>query len=52
MPLKLLLVDDEPIVLHGMQNALDWKQLGNDTILLADDGVSALRLSEAQSQYI
>lgn len=43
--IKLLIVDDEPIILEGLKN-LDWRMLGYEVIGTATNGVTAVALSE------
>ena len=40
--LKVLLVDDEPFILQGMQVLLDWKEMGFEIVCAASDGKEAL----------
>ena len=40
---KLLLVDDEPLVLIGMQGMLNWAALGYEVVGTARNGAEALR---------
>jgi len=49
---SLLLVDDEKAVLDGLLHAVDWNELGFDTINLASDGQSALELVQKNNYHI
>lgn len=44
---RVLLADDEPIILSGLQSMLDWEQLGCAVCGAARDGRQALELVEA-----
>lgn len=44
---RVLLADDEPIILSGLQSMLDWGQLGCTVCGAARDGQQALELVEA-----
>ncbi|WP_059102639.1 response regulator transcription factor [Shouchella shacheensis] len=41
--MRVLLVDDEPIILQGLQAIIDWKALGCELIGTASNGDEALR---------
>lgn len=43
--LKLLIVDDEELTRRGLISALDWKSLGIDEIIQANDGVNGLSMA-------
>lgn len=43
---RVILVDDESIVLEGLQRIIDWKSLGYQIIATADDGSTCLKLLE------
>ena len=45
----ILLVDDEPLVLIGMQSMLDWKGLGYELVGTARNGAEALKIIEGDS---
>ena len=49
---RVLLVDDEPLVLIGMQSMLDWQALGFEIIGTARNGAEALKIVEEQSPDI
>lgn len=40
--LKVLLVDDEPFILRGMEELIDWEQEGFKIVGSASDGEEAL----------
>lgn len=42
--MKLLIVDDEPVIVRGLLKLLDYRALGYDTILSADNSTDALAL--------
>ena len=42
--MKLLIVDDEPVIVRGLLKLLDYKALGYDTVLSADNSTDALAL--------
>ena len=42
--MKILIVDDEFQIRSGLQQGIDWKQLGIREVLVADNGISALQL--------
>lgn len=44
--LKLLLIDDEPIILKGMAETYDWHSMGYEVVGMADSGEAALALIE------
>lgn len=45
---KILLVDDEPLVLIGLQGMLDWSQLGWEVVGTARNGKDALGIIKEQ----
>lgn len=45
---RVLLADDEPIILSGLQSMLDWERLGCTVCGAARDGQQALELVEAR----
>ncbi len=44
--MRLLIVDDEPYTREGLKEEIDWKKLGIDEILDADDGETARNMLE------
>ena len=44
MILKVALVDDEQIILNGLQSVIDWKSFGCEVVGIAADGRSGLDL--------
>lgn len=47
--LRLLIVDDEPIILEGLQKIIDWERFGFNVVAVASDGESAF---EKARQYL
>ena len=47
--LKLLIVDDEPIILEAMQKVVDWHAIGYEIVGAAANGVEALKIVKAMS---
>jgi two-component system response regulator YesN len=45
---NVLLVDDEESVLNVLRTSIDWQGLGIETLLTANDGISALEVFEQQ----
>ena len=43
--LRVLLVDDEPFILRGMKELIDWKNEGFEIVGSAADGEEALLFS-------
>lgn len=50
--MKILIVDDEALVRNGLKNSINWESLGISTVLLADDGVQAVRLAHQEQPAI
>jgi len=46
--IKLIIVDDEPVICQGLRYTIDWKELGVEVIGEAYDGEEALRLMERE----
>lgn len=44
--MKLMIVDDEKLTREGLTQNIDWKSLGFDEVMQADDGLHALELSK------
>jgi len=40
--LKTILIDDEPIILEGLQKIIDWESLGFEVVATAQDGIEGL----------
>ncbi|WP_045170226.1 response regulator [Caldicellulosiruptor morganii] len=40
--LKVILIDDEPIILQGLQKIIDWNALGFEIVATAQDGMEGL----------
>jgi two-component system response regulator YesN len=43
---QVMLVDDEAMVLEGLQKIIDWKSYGFNICSVADDGISCLKMLE------
>jgi two-component system response regulator YesN len=43
--IKLLIADDEEVILYGYKNAIDWEKHGVEVVGLAENGVQALELA-------
>ncbi|GAB6168309.1 response regulator transcription factor [Clostridium carnis] len=41
---KVMLVDDEKLILQGLSNIIEWEELGFNIVHMAEDGVEALEL--------
>lgn len=50
--MKLLIVDDEALVRNGLKNSISWENFGISTVLLAEDGVQAVRLAHQEQPDI
>jgi two-component system response regulator YesN len=50
--LKLMIVDDEPIMLEGLKVYLDWKSYSIDKIITSQDGKSALESAKREKPDI
>lgn len=46
--MKLLIADDEALTRSGLISSIDWKSLGIEQILEADDGLKALEIAKAE----
>ncbi|MDQ6417834.1 response regulator [Paenibacillus sp. LHD-117] len=49
---KLIIVDDEPVICRGLRLTIDWSELGVEVIGEAYDGEEALRLMEREQADI
>ena len=45
--LKLVIVDDEPILLQGLLDTYDWESMGFEVARICQSGVQALEVSQA-----
>lgn len=45
---KMIIVDDEPVICRGLRLTIDWRELGVEVIGEAYDGEEALRLMERE----
>ena len=43
--MKLLIVDDEELTRTGVISSIDWKALGIEEVLQADDGINGLEIA-------
>lgn len=50
--IKVLLIDDEPWLIKGMQNIIDWELLGFEICATALDGISGLEIVEQQHPQV
>ncbi len=49
---KVMIVEDEELILQGIRNILDWEALGLEVVHMAHDGVEALRMWEEEPVQI
>lgn len=42
--MKILIVDDEPMVREGLKIGIDWSEMGFEEVECASDGKSALQV--------
>ncbi|MCU6708810.1 response regulator transcription factor [Paenibacillus sp. J5C_2022] len=49
---KILIVDDEPLILEGLQYVIDWEEHGAEIVARAGNGEEALTLLEQQTVHI
>ena len=49
---KVMIVEDEELILQGIRNIIDWEALGLDVVHMAHDGVEALKLWEKEPVHI
>lgn len=45
---KVMIVEDEELILQGIRNILDWEALGLEVVHMAHDGAEALKLWEKE----
>ena len=50
--LKMLIADDEPVIIRGLQMLIDWAQLGIEICATCENGADALREIFAQRPRI
>lgn len=50
--LKVMIVEDEELILQGVRNIIDWEALGLDVVHMAHDGAEALELWEKEPVQI
>lgn len=49
---KVMIVEDEELILQGIRNILDWEALGLQVVHMAHDGVEALEMWEKEPVHI
>ena len=49
---KVMLVEDEELILQGLRNILDWEALGLKVVHMAHDGLEALKMWEKEPVHI
>ncbi len=49
---KVMIVEDEELILQGIRNIIDWEAMGLDVVHMAHDGVEALELWEKEPVHI
>ncbi|GBF74391.1 DNA-binding response regulator [Paenibacillus sp. 598K] len=49
---KVLIVDDEPLILDGLQYVIDWEEHGAEIVAMAGNGAEALRALEQNGIHI
>lgn len=49
---KILIVDDEPLILEGMQYVIDWEEHGAEIVARASNGEEALAILEQDTIHI
>ncbi len=49
---KVMIVEDEELILQGIRNILDWESLGLEVVHMAHDGVEALEMWEKEPVHI
>ncbi|MDR1902424.1 MAG: response regulator [Treponema sp.] len=50
--INLLIVEDEPLTLLGLQRGINWKSIGIDSIFTAPDGEKAYKICEKNPVHI
>ncbi|WJH33630.1 response regulator [Paenibacillus sp. CC-CFT747] len=48
MTIKMLIVDDEPVICRGLRETIPWETIGVEVVGDASDGVEALERIESQ----
>lgn len=49
---KVMIVEDEELILQGLRNILDWEALGLEVVHMAHDGIEALEMWEQEPVHI
>lgn len=52
MTKKVMIVEDEELILQGIRNIVDWEELGLSVVHMAHDGVEALEMWEREPVHI
>lgn len=47
--IRMIIVDDEPIICEGLKQTIDWEQLGVEVVGVAWDGEQALEIVQAEA---
>ena len=50
--LKLVIVDDEPILLQGLLDTYDWESMGFEVVGSAKSGVQALEVIRREQPHV
>ena len=50
--LKLVIVDDEPILLEGLHNTYDWNSMGFEVVGTAQSGEEAIEVIKRVSPHV
>ena len=50
--MKVMLVENEELILQGIRNILDWEALGLEVVHMAHDGQEALAMWEKEPVHI
>ncbi|RXZ79199.1 response regulator [Paenibacillaceae bacterium] len=45
-PIRMMIVDDEPIICEGLQLTIDWQSMGAEVVGVAYDGEQALQMAQ------
>lgn len=50
--MKVLIADDEEYIRRGIGKSIDWNSLGVEKMLMAEDGIAALKICEKECPEI
>lgn len=50
--LKLIIVDDEPILLQGLHNTYDWNSMGFEVVGTAQSGEEAIKIIKKTRPHV